>query len=772
MSPGRVLAAAAAWGFAFSAAAGTTTFTLPEPASTSAAVFGSDGRMVRTLWSGQKRAAGPLTVRWDGRDDAGAQVSAGQKFSVRLLVSNVRYVWEGVIANTSADKAGPHVHRAFGPINDMAIDARGDAFYVVGYNEQQNAIHRFTTSDPERATALAHDDYRRVFRFAATDGTLAYFANVGVASPRGTPARDPSTFLVALRVDNGEEFNFADGRTVMPGLNWGNRWSSVIDLNEDDLDIDGVFRSAPSGLAVQQRGRDLFVAHALLNEVRVLDKRTGALLGRIALEHPTSLAVAPDDTFWALCCTGSVRPAIVHLRANGGEWVVDRRESTGLDAPAAIGVSPLDGTVVVADAGSEQLVAFTASGRPFWTFGRMGGYRTGGPEVTDDKLWLSAGPTYVAFQGDGSFWVGDPGNARNLHLSARREYLGQIMYMPAWYHAAVDPANPTRVFERFLEFSVDYSRPLQKSWRLVRNWAAGLPGYYFGDLDGIRSVATLRNGRTYGLLGRQGEGGKTSDIVELSAAGLRPTGVNVELGEQLYPDGSLRSYVQRGSAFEVYVRRLVGFDAAGNPSWDAPTPLAGIAELLPDDPYYHDVPVVGGVNEARFPETSSGVVIFFNPGKTNGFHLGGVRVGERSWLWRASPTNTWSVNRAGEIPSPDGSFDIDRGVNYAGNTVVTAGRQIIYGYHGEGWNGGQADQWIHFLDDGQFIGQFGKPVYPSQNKVSAGSGEAGNAFSPQLVRVNGEYYLWHNDESVHGGVHRWHLEGADRIRVLEHPIDP
>lgn len=767
----RVILAAAAWITAFSATAGTATFMLPEAAHTSAAVFDSDGRLVRTLWSGQEHLAGLLTVTWDGRDDTGARLSPEPKYIARLAVSNVRYVWQGVIANTSGEMSGPHVYRSLRPINDIAIDLRGDAFYVLGYDEQQNAIHRFSTSDPQRPTSLAHDDYRRVFRYAATDGTLAYFANVGLAAPKGSPARDPSTFVIALRVGDGAQFGFADGHRVTQGLNWTNRWDSVIDLDDDDLDIGSVFRSAPSGLAVQQRGRYLFVAHAFLNEIRVLDKRTGALLGRIALQHPTSLGVAPDDTLWALCSTAG-RPALVHLRVRAGKWIAETRVSADLESPVAIGVSPLDGTVVVADAGSELLRAFNASGRPLWTFGREGGYRTGGPEVTDDKLWLSAAPTYVAFQGDGSFWVGDPGNARNLHFSAGRAYLGQILYMPVSYHAAVDQADPTRVFDRFLEFSVDYSRPLQKSWRLVRNWAAGLPRYYFGDLDGLRTVVTLGNGRTYGVLGRQGEGGKVADILELSAGGLRPTGAHLDLGEQLYPDGSIRSFVQRGRVFEVYVRRLSGFDAAGNPTWDVPAPLAGVSPLSPDDPYYHDVPVVGGVNEARFPETSTGVVAFFNPGAVSGFHLGGVRAGEHRWLWRASPTGKWSVNHTGEIVSGDGSFDIDHGVQYAGNTVVAVGRQIIFGYHGEGWNGGQADQWLHFLDDGQFIGQFGEPVYASQNRVFAAPGEAGNAFSFQLVRVNGQYYLWHNDESVHGGLHRWHLEGVDRIRVLEHPIEP
>ena len=150
------------------------------------------------------------------------------------------------------------------------------------------------------------------------------------------------------------------------------------------------------------------------------------------------------------------------------------RRSGPLARPVALAASPVDGTVVVADAETEQLKAFDERGEPSWSYGRRGGYGDGNPDVANDRLWLSADVTYVAFQSDGSFWFGDPGNARNLHLSAQRQYLGQIMYMPITYHVAVDPAQPSRVFNRFLEFAVDYSRPLHDSWQLVRNWRAGL----------------------------------------------------------------------------------------------------------------------------------------------------------------------------------------------------------------------------------------------------------------------------------------------------------
>jgi outer membrane protein assembly factor BamB len=753
------------------AEAGSAQVVLPCACQTSAGIFDSAGRLIRTLWSGKAYPAGPVAIDWDGRDDDGSPAAGAQRYRVRVLAHNVRYVWEGVIGNTSAQFAGPHVYRAANPINGMAIDARGDAFYVVGYNEQQSALHRFSTLDPQSPTALAHDDYRRVFKYAATDGTLAYFANVGLAAPRSSPMRDAATFVIALKVSDGSEYPFAQGRAVFPDPSspGSNLWSSAVDYRDENLDLDGEFRDAPSGLAVQQRGNSLFVAHQYLNTICVLDKRDGRLLGNLAVERPSALAVAPDDSMWVLSQVQGV-PTLVRFGAEAGQWVERQRSSPGLQKPVAIGVSPVDGTVVVADAGTEQLKAFADSGEPRWTFGRPGGYRGGDPQVSDDRLWLSADVTYISFQADGSLWFGDPGNARNLHLSSQRQLLGQIMYMPKSYHAAVDTLNPGRVFNKFLEFSVDYSRPLKDSWRLVRNWKAGLDHSYSTELEGLREVVTLSNGHTYGLVPRSGE--TLTELVELTPRGLRPTGARLEFGVKLYPDGSQRISQQRLSSFTVYTRKLSGFDSDNNPHWGAPEPLASVASVAPQDPYYHDVPQGAGVNEPTFPQSDGGVVVFFNPGKSAGFHLGGVRVGEDRWAWRASPSGHWTLDANGAITSLDGTYELGRGVQYPGNIVTVAGRQIIYGYHGEAWNGGQADQWMHYRDDGLFIGQFGAPVYAAQNRIVAHVGAAGNAFSPQLVSVNGRLYLWHNDEGVHGGVHRWNIEGVAQAKSLEAPIEP
>jgi len=738
--------------------AGTATISLPQAAMTSAGIYAADGRLVHTAWSGRAQPAGPVTVAWNGLDDDGRRVDASQAYVARLLAHHVRYVWEGVIGNTSAAMAGANIHRALDPIQDMAIDGTGNAFYVVGYNEQQSALHRFSVADPQHAIHLAHDDYRNVFRYVATDGVLAYFANIGKPS-----------FVLALRVADGSEYRFPGGHPQPSGPAVNVSWQSVIDAG--DADSPTAPPAPPSGLAVQRLGDSLFVAHAQANEIRVLDKRTGELRGRIEVAAPTGLAVAPDDSLWVLCqCRAGGLPAVVRYRPSAGKWRQELEITADLRNPVALAASPRDGLLVVADAGTEQLQGFDAHGAHLWSMGRAGGYGSNGPEVTVDKFWFSFGPSYIAFQPDGSFWVGDPANARNLHFSPQRVFIDQIMYLPKSYVATVDTADPTRVFSGFLEFKVDYSRPLPESWSLVRNWAVGLDQRYLGGMPGLRSVVALRNGRTYATLPRSDL--KGSELAELTAAGVRPTNFPLDVGTRLYADGSLRSQVIAAGALSVYQRALIDFDAAGNPRWGDFQLLSRVGPLRDSDPYYHDVPVVVAANDVTYPDLDSKLVVSFNPGRSPGFHLGALRSKGDGWMWRASPAGTWSLDRDGDIAFGGGVYELDRGVQYPGSIAMASGSQVIYGYHGEAWNGGQANQWLHFFANGLFVGQFGRPVYPGRNKLEALPECAGNAFSPSLVTVNGQLYLWHNDESVHSGVHRWHIAGADRLELLEAPITP
>ena len=149
---------------------------------------------------------------------------------------------------------------------------------------------------------------------------------------------------------------------------------------------------------------------------------------------------------------------------------------------------------------------------PLWTLGQSGGYLTNSTVANDkfafkDITGFSYSP-YLAYAPDGSFWVGDAGNYRALHFSASRTFIERIMFLQNTYSSTVDPNDSTRVFANYLEFKIDYSKPLDNgkngSWELKRNWGPGFNSRQFGgDFDPterLRKIVTLSNGRTYGIL--------------------------------------------------------------------------------------------------------------------------------------------------------------------------------------------------------------------------------------------------------------------------------
>ena len=272
--------------------------------------------------------------------------------------------------------------------------------------------------------------------------------------------------------------------------------------------------------------------------------------------------------------------------------------------------------------------------------------------------------------------------------------------------------------------------------------------------EGLREVTTLTNGRTYALVDNNCANVlPKQEVCELTAQQLRLTGVfpfgnNESAWITLGPDGSARYTTVGNSSW--YQSTLAGFDTNNNPVWN-PQALLASASNGSTDP----VPRSGsGMNNLSSISTN-GILISFDQSLNNGWHLGGVKVGGTNWLWKASP--------AGDL-NGRGTYEIDNGVQYAGNTAQAIDRQVVYGYNGEFFRSqGQAAQTMHYYDDGLFVGQFGESTLGHSPYEGALPGYAGNDFSPYFVRTNGDYYLWLNDESAHG-LQRWHFANARNIR--------
>ena len=725
-------------------------YTLPAAATTSAGVFAADGTLLHTLWSNQSDPAGVNSAVWDGLDDDGQPMSPGT-YTVKVLQSQISYTWEGTLGNTSTAQTGPTVRRAFFPIYDLAITGN-NMVIPVGYNEGGALFHRSSTATPNTVDYYSIDDYKLAFMHVATDGTRAYFGNY----------RDNGHFVTAFNLSDNSVYPFSSGVVDPTG-----RWLKVIDLAVGA-------NLGPTGIAVQTSGNYLFVAHEGSNEIRVFNKLTGASVSTAAVTSPGKIVLTTDGTgLWVICTESGDRVVRRYTVDGAGNLTPDTPVVIGLSSPLALAISPDNNTLLVADGGTSQQVkawSNVSSGTPvsLWTLGQTGGYNAvNGPAVANDKFYFMLNNqgdelkgTYLAFQSDGSFWVGDPGNERSLRFSSTRMYLDQIMYLSHNYVSEACLDDPTRVFARgWLEFAVDYSQPVKQGWTLVNNWAAGLPEADATlESGGFQIVKKMSNGRTYGVANKK--------VYELLSTGLRYTGTTLPTSpnQQMHDDGSLRWAVQTNAALMTYYQKpLTGFDGANNPVW-------GSQVVLATSPVTSTNPETNtggrGMKGVLHPSTSTGLMIVSDTRGSGRFpyHLGAIAEGGTDWKWKTA--------RGGRYF--DGHGSVSAYCWYACNNAYVSGRHIILGAHGEGYidpyqRAGQAGQFLHYWDDGLMIGQFGsalnEPVPPPE-----GSGviarRAGNAFSPRLIQVGADLYFWVNDEFSSSGLHRWKINNPASVSEL------
>lgn len=714
--------------------------------TTSAGIFSEEGKLIKTLWNNRIfDSTGTNYETWDGKDDKGSLVSL-ENNSIKILQHNVEYFWDGIVGNTSLNNEG-YIHRSFFPISSMSI-VGNKAYFATSYNERQVAMRSFNLDNPQQPYDILPDDPFSVIRYVATDGVKTYWVKVGEGFS-GTGTKYSGIF--ATNNSDNSFYIFPNGTSLSTSTQ---RYPSIIDYSEN-------LSNAPLGIAVQKDGPFLIISSGQ-NLLKIYDKISGSLVSQLSIDNPRGLTIGSNGILWVICKNNNL-PCIKNYKINpDGSLQEIKKIINNIVQPVAIDIAPDNSYIIVADSSSsQQLKAFSNSTEQLlWSYGQLGGNRSLGPEIINDRFEFTD-DTFIAFQPDGSFWIGDQGNLRYLLFSSQRDILNQIFYLKHHYIATSDPNDPSKVFAEFFEFKIDYSKSLKGnngSWKLIKNWRYGLPEnnqhlYTNGLLAGIISSITLQN-KTYALLENLRNG--RFSLFELPSSGpARWTGQEFEPNTRIYNDGSMRWSTIENNQIKFYQASLSNIDKNGNPHWTSPELIAS-APAEPSDPINLD----SQWNRQTIGFTSDNIITSFNNSKFHtGYHLGGIRLGSNEWFWRASPST--SPSYSGPFPD-DGRFDIGNGIQYAGNIQVSFGQNVIYGYHGEFWKNTQASQWVHFYDNGLMIGRFGTEgtSVPIDKAVA---GFAGNAFSPSVVTYNNKTYLYINDESNHGGIHRWNIYRLDSI---------
>ncbi len=746
---------------ASAAVGGAFSFTLAGNASTSAGVYASNGTLIRTLWSGKQYNAGTHVEQWDGLLDDGTTAPA-DTYSIKVLSDNVQYTWDGVIGNTSSSFTGPTVLRMAYPATGIAIT--GNTAYIgAGYEEAWSSQMKVSLSNTGSKTWIgltANPGTNQDTTYNATDGTYVYWGGYD-------PYQTTDNFVFATRVSDDGLVTFPSG--TADKMTYGSiTYSAISQVVASNALI--------TGLAVQKTGNYLFVARAGLNQLQVLNKTTGALVQTLTFAGAGAVTVDQNDNLW-LAHDGNV--AEKYTVNSDGTLTTTGTTVTSITQIAAFAVSPDNATLLIADMSTQQVKAFNnATGASLWTLGTAGGYLTDATATNNKFFWYGLDPAKngdripsLAFQSDGSFWVGDPGNDRIQHYAANRSFVDNIAWVETSYDTQVKQQDPTRLFNKFKEYRLDYSKTLSPgnngAWTLANNWE----GNYLSQYDNgttLLDINTLSNNRTYALV-REGQ---IRWVVELVNGGvIRYTGLQMGPNEFITADGSKVGeviFAQKrgvGQQESVYKYPLLSFDSSNNPVWStsqqvlATSPVMTLSDTSPE----------GLPPNADYYITSSGKVVFFDAysrSVTGGgeYHLGAIQTGDNRWAWQTAQ-GTFNAY-AGDFP-PDGYFDDGNGVvdHGAGGGIVIYGDQIFWGYHGEFWKQGQTNYWNEVDGStGLFVGQFGLGNRDVAGQEAPAEG-AGNTYGGAIVQVGGHVYLYHNDESYHAGVHRWEITGLNTIAV-------
>ena len=739
------------------------TYSAETDCVTSAGVYDENNRLIKTLWSGEKTAAGEHEGIWDGKDDNGYMMN-NKDYTVKVMSNNVRYNFDTIIGNNTEWESDDTKYMGYSFIGDM-VYVDGKMYYTQPYQEGIKTGAFFRTSNPHASCNTERfGSSAQTNRKVASDGNTIYYGNT---EPGGL-----STFIYAYDAETHQQKTFEYGQ---PAANfWGkaDAYPSTINYlaHESCSNI--------GGMDVQKNGSFLFAAYIYTGKVYVLDKTTGRNISDLDIEKPQAVSCDDKNGVYIGHKNAAYTMSVSYYTVDGnGTLTLADTFGETFDDIRDLALSPDGKTLVVADGGDQnQIKAFdTATKQRKWTFGSGESYYTD-PAVKEDKLLLNdkdpiQNNTFVAFEEDNNIlWFGDLGNcrARKLDLSGGTPVIADtIMYQWSSHNAAVDLNNPTRVFGNLREFEIDYNEPdSKKAWKLKQNWIKAAENINYYDQGLMENTVTLSNGRTYCKI--YDADANTKYLYELCESSFRNTGIDLVLWD-LRKDGSLGRNYHYGTDRIWATKDFEGFDENNNPVWGEENEIARI----PVDDFS---PTKSSSRTSNVPITDSGVLAVMTPWirddchkEAKVMHLGGVNLANdnRTWAWKTSPQG--SKNYRGNFPE-DGIFEAGNGVSGTASDVKTIDNHVIYHYYGEFYKSAQTDRFYHYYDNGLLIGIFGNAAnQKTEYGEYWGNGNvAGNGFDFFFVRPEGmskdEMYIYQNDESHKAGIWRWKVTGLTSVR--------
>ena len=441
-------------------------FDLPKELVTSITLIDAKGDRVRNLIAAQSRPGGKVIESWDGLENAGRVLPAGE------------YTWKGLYHEPLKTRYVLSVSNSGSPSYNTP-DGRGGWGGDWGCPADvcfagDRAVLVWDGSEAGMGLigldAAGHKQWGQRIggSYLATDGQWV-FAYLGQEKQ-----------IRAYGVADGRQTNFLRGEL----------WAEPNSGKE----------TLCSGLA-WQAGK-LYAANAAADEVIEYDARQGKILRRLVMPKPAWVAAAGQNAL--LVISGRT---VQKLGLTNGK--LTPLVTQQLDEPQAVTVGP-DGTVYVSNQGKRQDIAvFGPDGVFRLAIGKPGGRAMANPPAADGNLspacagkWdpnTLLNPRGLAVDPQGRLWVMEH-DFSPKRVSVWDTANGKLLdekFGPCYVStpACMDPADPTRVYCQNVEWEVDLDKGTWKAAAIMFDARPDTPYFWPHMVNNI--VFTAKNGKQY-----------------------------------------------------------------------------------------------------------------------------------------------------------------------------------------------------------------------------------------------------------------------------------
>jgi hypothetical protein len=800
------------------------TFTLPVATRTAAIVTDASGMLRRTLWSNRNYPAGTeFGVIWNGLDDNGVAVpSSSGPFTITLQSNSVNFNWRGLVGFIG-DPFGQNSWNSAESFPYDMVSVASKGYLAMGFDESAFQAESFPLATPTQGVKPLNTILWNgaAYEYAATDGTLLYFAARPLSGNAGVFAFDLNGYFHSfskgtLLTGSSAPTNVTSDQTFIQ--------TAAVQVVDEVVSTNAII----TGIAVCPNSQLLATAHGLrgtvasLDEVFTWDKDTGAAGSTISVPNPHRMTCDQSGNLWIISGTGISGDILYEVPS--GSTTASPSTITGLSNPVALSVSPTTGDLFVADGGSNQQVfEYNSSQVLVRTLGVAGGYGTGttcNTVYSPMKLHLDHNgmadtlpDKFIDVDANGDLWVSDTDAGMIRHYTLTNgvwTYVNRIMFQAGNHGGGLMTNAPTRVFTGGSSISITQGSNLVEadlatnsdgtmipiettdpdpnlggngSWTITHNYIPCIetaPNWSAADgvpflLDAWQSPTT---GASMLLVGAFPTTPTFGNRIVLNSNGTityEAKQGSVDYTSETLPDPNGNTF--NSNSVELFKNSPASLDPFGLPilgtntkqaTYTAPSAALGQAQLS-------QLPPNGGLTaNGIYPFFGNNVNTTVNAGLT-AFHFGLLNVAKQAFTAQVFPQKNIGTNDfKGSFPAQNIASDAAEGAE-----VWDVANHTIMMYAGNGFPG--SCHFFDFTDNGMLVGEFGYafglmseantggPNGPPQftqrhNKIPGYCVDVGS-FKPVVVNSNLIRSV-NGDENYLLGTQIWELQNLNSIQTF------